>query len=104
LFAAHELARISSSKEQAAQKFVYKQSARLMKRNRAAQKLCANVTSDKCLAAEVMLTFSSPLPDKVRGVPSQHDCARVLGMQCRTLSRVDKILIEKRQQPQSQRR
>ena len=61
LSAACKLARISFSKEQAAHKFVCKQSAQMMKRNRAAQKLRANVTSDKRLAAEVMLTFSAPL-------------------------------------------
>ena len=68
-----DLARISSSKEQAAHKFVCEQSARMMERNRATEKLRANVTSDKRLAAEVMLTFSAPSPDKVRGVPSQRD-------------------------------
>ena len=45
LSAVCELARISTLKEQAAQKFVCKQSARMMKRNRAAQKLRTNVTS-----------------------------------------------------------
>ncbi len=59
--------------------------------------LRANVTSDKLLAAEVMLTFSAPLPDKVRGVPSQRDCARVLGVSRKTMSQVNKALVEKRQ-------
>ena len=98
LSAACELARISSSKEQAAHKFVCEQSARMMKGNRAAQKLRASVTSDKCLAAEVMLTFSAPSPDKVRGVPSLRDRARVLGVPIATLPRLDKVLIEKRKQ------
>jgi hypothetical protein len=44
-----------------------------MERNCAAQKLRTNVTSDKRIAAKVMLTFSAPFPDKVRGVPSRHD-------------------------------
>jgi hypothetical protein len=35
--------------------------------------LRTNVTSNKRLAAKVMLTFSTPSPDKVRGVPSQRD-------------------------------
>jgi len=73
LSAACKLARISSSKEQTAHKFMCEQSARMMERNHAAQKLRANVTSDKRLAAEVMLTFNAPSPDKVRGVPSQSD-------------------------------
>jgi hypothetical protein len=58
-------------------------------------KLRANVTSGKHLAAEVMLTFSAPSPDKVRGVPSQRDCARVLGVPRGILSQVDKVLIKK---------
>ena len=97
LATACELARISSSKDQAAQRFVCKQSARLMKRSRA-QKLRANVSSDKCLAAEVMLPFSAPSPDLVCGKPSQRCRARVLGVPRRTLSRVDRILIEKHRQ------
>ena len=44
----------------------------MMKHN-CVQKLHANVTSNKRLAAEVMLTFSAPSPDKVLGVPSQCD-------------------------------
>jgi hypothetical protein len=56
-----------------------------MKRN-CTQKLHANVTVDKRIAAEVLLTFSAPLPDKVRGVPIQCDCARVLGMPPQTLT------------------
>ena len=93
-----DLARISSSKEQAAHKFLCEQSARMMERNRATEKLRANVTSDKRLAAEVMLTFSAPSPDKVRGVPSQRDRARVLGVPQSIMSRLDKVLIEKRRQ------
>ena len=54
--------------------------------------------ADKRLAAEVMLTLSAPLPDKVRGVPSQRDPAWVLGVQRATKTQVDKVLIEKRQQ------
>ncbi len=69
-----------------------------MKRCHAAQKLRANVTSDKRLAAQVMLTFSAPSPDKVCGVPSQRDQARVLGMPRGSMSQVDKIVIKKRRQ------
>ena len=69
-----------------------------MKRNHASQKLHAIVSSDKRLAAKVMLTFSAPLPDKVRGKPSQHCHARVFGMPQKTMSQVDRILIEKRRQ------
>ncbi len=65
-----------------------------MKQNRA-QKLCTYVTSDKHLAAKMMLTVCAPSPEKAAGVPSQRDCARVLGLSQRTMSRVDKVLIEK---------
>ena len=43
----------------------------------------------------VMLTFSAPSPGKVRGVLSQRHCARGFGLSQRTMSRVDKVLIEK---------
>jgi hypothetical protein len=55
------------------------QSTRMMKHN-CVQKLHTNVTSNKRLAAKVMLTFSAPSPDKVLGVPSQYDRAQVLGV------------------------
>ena len=98
LSAACKLTRISSLKELAAQQFVCEQSAQMMKCNCATQKLRTNVTSNKRLVAKVMLTFSAPLLDKVRGVPSQRDQARVLGVPQQTLSQVDRILIEKHQQ------
>ncbi len=69
-----------------------------MNRNRFTQKPCANVTAKKCDAAEVMLTFSAPLPQKLTGVPSQRDCACVLGVPCSTLSQIENALIEKRRQ------
>jgi hypothetical protein len=45
-----------------------------------------------------MLTFSAQLPEKVKGVPSQSDCACVLGIPHSTLAKKEKALIEKRQQ------
>jgi hypothetical protein len=60
--------------------------------------LHANVTIDKLDAAEVMLTFSAPLQEKMAEVPSQCDCTCVLGMPCKTLSRVDTVLIKKGRQ------
>ncbi len=83
---AHELARIDWSKEQAAYKFVCKESSCLMKQDFLMEKPRANVTIEKCNAAEVMPTFSAPLPEKMTGMPSQRDCACVLGMPRRTLS------------------
>ena len=53
----------------------------------------ANVTTNKHVAAKVMLTFSTPLPENAAGVPTLHDCARVLGVPHTTLSQ--EILIKK---------
>jgi hypothetical protein len=66
-----KLARINSSKKQAAYKFICKQSSHLMKQNCLIKKPCANVTANKHDAAKVMLTFSAPLPEKVTDLPSQ---------------------------------
>jgi hypothetical protein len=45
-----------------------------------------------------MLTFSATLPEKVTGVPSQRDCACVLGIPQSTLVKREKALIKKLQQ------
>ena len=45
-----------------------------------------------------MLTFSAPSPEKMTLVPSQHDCARVLGVPQSTLATREKALIKKRRQ------
>jgi hypothetical protein len=57
--------------------------------------LQAKTTDEKCDAFKVMLTFSASLPDKMALVPSQRDCARVLGMPQSTLATREKALIEK---------
>ncbi len=44
-----------------------------------------------------MLTYGAPLLEEVKGVPSQHDCACVLGIPHSTLAKREKALIEKRQ-------
>ncbi len=93
-----ELARINSSKEQAAYKFICEQSLCLMKQNCLIEKPRANVTAEKHDAAEVILTISAILPEKVTGVPSQHERARVLGMPQSILATREKAPIEKRQQ------
>ncbi len=95
---AHELASIESSKMQAAYKFVCKQSSCLMKTNRNRAFLLAKTTDEKRDAVEVMLTFSAPLPLKMTLVPSQRDCARVLGVPQSTLATREKALIKKRRQ------
>jgi hypothetical protein len=92
---AGKLARINLSKEQAAYKFACKQSSHLKKQNRLMEKSCTNVTAKKHDATELMLTFSTPSPEKVTGMPSLRDCAHVLGMPCSTLSQRENALIEK---------
>jgi hypothetical protein len=82
----------------AAYKFVCKQSSCLMMCNCNRENPCARTPDKKCNAVEVMLTFSAPLPDNVTGVPSQRDCARVLGMPHSTLATREKALIKKRWQ------
>ncbi len=89
---ARKLARIDLSKMQAAYKFVCKQSSCLMKTNCNRANQCARTTDKKRNAIEVMLTFSAPLPEKETGVPSQCDCACVLGMPCSTLSMREKAI------------
>jgi hypothetical protein len=58
----------------------------------------AKTTVKKCDATKVMLIFSAPSPEKVTSVPSQHDCARVLGMPQSTLVTRERAFIEKCQQ------
>ncbi len=93
-----KLASIESSKMQAAYKFVCEQSSCLMKTNRNRAFLQAKTTDEKRDAVKVMLTFSAPLPEKMTLVPSQHDCARVLGVPQSTLATREKALIKKRRQ------
>jgi hypothetical protein len=95
---AHELARNDSSKMQAADKFVCEQSSCLMERNHNRENPLARTTDKNHNAAKVMLTISAPLLEKVTGVPSQCDCAHVLGMPQSTLATREMALIEKRKQ------
>jgi hypothetical protein len=83
---------------QAAYKFVCKQSSCLMKTNRNQAFPQAKITDKKRNAVKVMLTFSAPLPLKMTLVPSQRDCARVLGLPQSTLATRKKALIKKRRQ------
>ncbi len=92
---AREVARIDLLKMQAAYKYVCKQSTCLMERYSNRENLPSR-TKDKKL--KVILTFSAPLPEKVKGVPSQCDCARVLGIPQSTLATKEQALIEKCQQ------
>jgi hypothetical protein len=92
-----KLASIDSSKMQAAYKFVCKQSSCLMKTNCNLQLgfSVRKTTDEEHDAVKVMLTFSAPLPEKMTLVPSQRDCARVLGVPQSTLATREKALIEK---------
>jgi hypothetical protein len=83
---------------QAAYKFVCNQSSCLMKTNRNRDFPCAKTTDKKRNAVKVMLTFSAPLPEKMTLVPSQRDCAHVLGVPQSTLATREKALIEKHRQ------
>jgi hypothetical protein len=69
-----------------------------MKRDCLIKKPHTNVTAKKHDAAKVLLIFSTPLSEKVTGVPSQHEHALVLGMPQSTLATREKALIEKRWQ------
>ncbi len=80
---------------QAAYKYVCKQSSCLMERNRNRENLHSKTTDKKCDAAKVILTFSTPLPEKVKGVSSQHDRSRVLCIPQSTLAQKEKALIKK---------
>ncbi len=93
-----KLARINSSKEQAAYKFICKQSSHLMKQNHLIQQPHTNVTGKKRDAAKVMLIFSAPLPEKVTSVPSHCEHAHVRSMPQSTLATREKALIVKRRQ------
>ncbi len=93
---AHKLAIIDLSKMLAAYKFVCKQSSCLMKTNHNQAFPRAKTTDKKRDAVKVMLTFSAPLPEKMTLVPSQRDCACVLGVPQSTLATREKALIEKR--------
>jgi hypothetical protein len=97
---ARELASIDSSKMQAAYKFVCKQSSCLMKTTRNLQSgfSACKTTVEKRNALKVMLTFSAPSPKKMTLVPSQRDCACVLGVPQSTLATREKALIKKRRQ------
>ncbi len=83
---------------QAAYKFVCKQSSCLMKTNRNRVFPCTKIIDKKGDAIEVMLIFSAPLPEKMTLVPSQRDCAHVLGVPQSTLATREKALIEKGRQ------
>ncbi len=93
-----KLASIESSKMQAAYKFVCKQSSCLMKTNHNWAFPQAKTTDKKRDAVEVMLLFSAHSLLKMTLVPSQRDCARVLGMPQSTLATREKALIKKRRQ------
>jgi hypothetical protein len=88
---------LNRQKMQAAYKFVCKQSSCLMEHNHSCKNTCTHATDKKRNAAKVMLTFSTPLPEKVTGA-SQRDWACVLDIPQSPLTKREKAIIEKRQQ------
>jgi hypothetical protein len=70
LASACHLAGINSSKHQAATNFVCQQSARMMERKCTFNEKCGKSTDDQRNAAEVLLTFGAPSPEKTSDIPS----------------------------------
>ncbi len=98
LASAREIAGIDSSKQQATANFVCQQSARLLSYNRSTQNTRGNATFEKRDAAEAVMTFTAPSPDKTVGIPSMRERARIIGVPRTTLQRIQKHVMEKRRQ------
>jgi hypothetical protein len=95
LVTARKLAGIESSNVQKSNTYICQQSARMMERN---YTLHGTRTSERRDAAEVMLTFTAPSPDKTTNIPSIRDRAKTLGVSKSTLQRVSSHLVNKRKQ------
>jgi hypothetical protein len=98
LTAARELTGIDSTKEIAAAKYVCEQSTRMLGRARSNEKAQGNTSREKQDAAEVVLTFTAPSPNRTINVPSRRQCACLLGIPRSTLDCLDGTMIKKRQQ------
>jgi hypothetical protein len=95
---ARKIAVIDSSKQQATANFLCQQSAQLLLHNRSTQNTGSNATSEKRDAAEVVMTFTAPSPDKTVGIPSKRERACIIGVPRNTLQHVQKHVMEKRRQ------
>jgi hypothetical protein len=85
LVAAHALAGLLSTKEQAASLYVSEQTTRMLGRARSNKKVWGKSKRDKSDATKVILAFSAPSPtrqstNRETVVPSQRDRARLLGI------------------------
>jgi hypothetical protein len=98
LASAREIAGIDSSKQQATANFLCQQSARLLSHNRRTENKRGNTTADQRNAAEAVFTFTAPSPDKMVGIPSERERARVMGVPRTTLQRIHKKGTKKRRQ------
>jgi hypothetical protein len=82
LAAAHELARIDSTKEMATAKYVCEQSARMLGHACSSKNAQGKPSHEKQDAVEVVLTFTAPSPNQETDIPSQRNRARLLGIPC----------------------
>jgi len=85
-----KIAGIDSSKQQATANFLCQQSACLLSHNRRTENKRGNTTADQRNAAEAVFTFTAPSLDKMVGIPSKREHARVMGVPRTTLQRIHK--------------
>jgi hypothetical protein len=98
LASARKIAGINSSKQQETANFLCQQSAQLLLHNWSTQNTRDNATYEKRDAAEVMMTFTAPSPDKTVGIPSEGERTCIIGVPRTTLQRIQKHVMEKRRQ------
>jgi hypothetical protein len=98
LNAARELAGIETSKTLALSKFLCNQSLRMMERAPNGKSVRGKTSQEKHDAVEVVLTFSTPSPNKTADTPSMCDRACIMGVPFSMLQCVKKSVIEKRRQ------
>ncbi len=94
--AARELVGIETLKTLALSKFLCNQSSRMMKRACNGESVRGKTSQEKHDTIEVVLTFSTPSPNKTADTPSMHDRACIMGVPFSMLQRVEKSVIEKR--------
>jgi hypothetical protein len=79
-------------------KYVCEQSARMLGCARSSKNAQGKTSCKKQDAVKVVLMLTAPSSNQETDVPSQRDHARLLGIPCSTLQRVDSAVITKRQQ------
>ena len=103
MFAKSALAGILSTKAQAADSYVSKQTARMLGHARSNAKVQGKSKREKCNATKVVMLFSAPLPvrpstNREIVIPNQRDRAKLFRIPRSTLQRVNGAMITKRQQ------